>query len=162
MSCRPPPSRTPRALAWPPTCSRGAGSCAGDVAKPFMKLLVALDYTFMRTPDGAVWSLVGMAYSFWLRYLEVFDFVRVVARVVDVPVAPPTWLRSDGMYVTFSAVPAYRGPLQYALRRSAVRRAVDESFTPGDAVILRLGSVLADALLPRLRKAGHPYAVEVV
>jgi len=127
-----------------------------------MNVLVVLDYTFLRTPDGAVWSVMGMAYTFWTRYLEVFDSVRVTARVLDVPAADPRWLRSDGPQVTFWPVPPYRGPLQYALRRGKIRRAAAESFRPGDAVILRVGSVLADALLPRLRKARHPYAVEVV
>jgi glycosyltransferase involved in cell wall biosynthesis len=127
-----------------------------------MNVLVVLDFTFLRTPDGAVWSMMGMAYSFWTRYLEVFDSVRVVARVVDVPAAEPRWLRSDGPQVTFWPVPSYRGPLQYGLRRGRIRRAAAESFRPRDAVILRVGSVLADALLPRLRKEHHPYAVEVV
>lgn len=127
-----------------------------------MNVLVVLDYGFMRTPDGAVWSVQGMAYSFWTRYLEVFDSVRVAARMVEVPVAEPRWLRADGPGVSFAAVPSYRGPLQYLLRRGKVRRAVAESFRPGDAVILRVGTVLADALLPGLLKAHHPYAVEVI
>jgi glycosyltransferase involved in cell wall biosynthesis len=103
-----------------------------------------------------------MAYTFWTRYLEVFDSVRVAARVQDVLAAEPRWLRSDGPQVTFWPIPSYRGPLQYALRRGRIRCAAANSFRPGDAVILRVGSVLADALLPRLRKARHPYAVEVV
>src|SRR5579864_7563182 len=127
-----------------------------------MNVLVVLDYTFLRTPDGAIWSVMGMAYTLWTRYLEVFDSVRVAARVQDVPAAEPRWLRSDGPHVTFCPIPSYRGPLQYALRRGRVRLAAANSFRPGDAVILRVGSVLADALLPRLRKARQPYAVEVV
>jgi glycosyltransferase involved in cell wall biosynthesis len=127
-----------------------------------MNVLVVLDYRFMRTPDGAVWSAVGAAYPFWSRYLEVFDSVRVAARLVEVPFAEARWLRVDGPGVTFAAVPPYHGPLQYALRRGTIQRAVAGSFQPGDAVILRVGSVLADALLPQLLKARHPYAVEVI
>ncbi len=127
-----------------------------------MNVLVVLDYGFLRTPDGAVWSVVGMAYSFWARYLEVFDSVRVAARISEVAAAEPRWRRADGPHVSFAAIPPYRGPLQYALRRRRIRRAAARSFHPGDAVILRVGSVLADALLPGLRKTGHPYAVEVI
>jgi glycosyltransferase involved in cell wall biosynthesis len=127
-----------------------------------MNVLVVLDYSFFRTPDGAVWTAVGMTYSFWTRYLEVFNSVRVVARIVDVPAADPGWLRVDGPRVTLTAVPPYKGPLQYALRRGGIRRAVAEAFQPGDAVILRVGSVLADAIIPKLLKARHPYAVEVI
>src|SRR6185295_14579665 len=110
----------------------------------------------------AVWSVLGMTYAFWARYLEAFDSVRVVARLVEVPVADPRWLRADGAGVTFAAVPSYHGPLQYFLRRGKIRRAVAESFMPGDVVILRLSTMLADAILPRLLDAHHPYAVEVI
>jgi len=127
-----------------------------------MNVLVVLDGHFTRTPDGAVWTVVGMAYSFWKRYLEVFDSVRVAARIVDVPAAEARSVRADGPGVTFAAVPPYRGPFQYALRRGKIRRAVVEAFQPGDAVILRVNSVLADAILPQLRNVGHPYAVEVI
>jgi glycosyltransferase involved in cell wall biosynthesis len=127
-----------------------------------MNVLIVLDYKFMRSPEGAVWTAVGQAYSFWARYLEVFDAVRVVARLVDVPVADPRWLRADGPSVTFVAVPPYHGPMEYALRRGEIRNAVVRSFSAADAVVLRVGSVLADAVLPRLMKEGHPYAVEVI
>lgn len=140
---------------------RGLPEAVAD-ADPRMNVLVVLDYGFLRTPDGAVWSVVGMAYSFWARYLDVFDSVRVAARITEVDAAEPRWRRADGPNVSFAAIPPYRGPLQYALRRGRIRRAAAGSFLPGDAVILRVGSVLADALLPGLRKAGHPYAVEVI
>jgi glycosyltransferase involved in cell wall biosynthesis len=127
-----------------------------------MNVLVVLEQRYLRTPDGAVWSTSTCAYSFWQRYREVYDNVRVVARVADVPAAKPTWLRADGPGVSFAAIPTYVGPGQYLLRRGEVRRAVQEAFVPGDAVILRVGSVLADALLPRLLEDRYPYAVEVV
>lgn len=127
-----------------------------------MNVLVTLESRFWRTPDGAVWTLTGGAYPFWKRYLEVFDGVRVVARVSDVPAAETRWLRADGPGVTFIDIPSYQGPLQYLLRRGVVREAVAGSFSPQEAVILRVGSVLADHLIPVLRRAGHPYAVEVV
>jgi hypothetical protein len=127
-----------------------------------MNVLVVLEHRFLRTPDGAVWSTTGCAYGFWSRYREVFDTVRVVARVADTPSADPRWLRADGPGVSFAPIPSYIGPRQYLFRRGAVRRAVQEAFVPGDAVILRVGSVLAEALLPWLKKHHYRYAVEVV
>ncbi|HLY73232.1 MAG TPA: glycosyltransferase, partial [Planctomycetota bacterium] len=127
-----------------------------------MKVLVVLEQRYMRTPDGAIWSTSTCAYPFWQRYCDVFDSVRVVARVADVTAAKPSWLRADGPGVSFAAVPTYVGPREYLLRRGEVRRAVQEAFIPGDAVILRVGSVLGDALLPRLLENHYPYAVEVV
>lgn len=127
-----------------------------------MNVVIVLEHRFSRTPDGAVWSSTGCAYRFWARYLEEFHAVRVVARVAEVYKADPLWTRADGPGVSFAAVPYYVGPREYLRNRGEVRRAVQAAFEPGDAVILRVGSVLADALLPVLRERRHPYAVEVV
>lgn len=127
-----------------------------------MNVLVVIEQRYLRTPDGAIWSTSSFAYPFWLRYRDVFDSVRVVARVADVTAAKPDWVRADGHGVTFAAIPDYGGARQYLFRRGEVRRAVQEAFVPGDAVILRDGSVLSDALLPKLRELQYPYAVEVV
>ena len=45
-----------------------------------MNVVVTLDDRFDRTPDGRVWTQTTFPYSFWSRYLQVFDSVRVVAR----------------------------------------------------------------------------------
>jgi len=127
-----------------------------------MNALVVLDQRYLRTPDGAIWTASDCASPFWLRYREVFDSVRVVARVADVTAAKPSWRRADGPGVTFAAIPDYGGSWEYLFRRGELRRAVQEAFVPGDAVILRVGSVLSDALLPKLEEQQVPYAVEVV
>lgn len=127
-----------------------------------MNALVTVEHRFLRSPDGAVWSTSGVDYPFWLRYRDVFGSVRVVARVLDVPEADPAWGRADGPGVSFAAIPADGSAWQRLVRRGAVRRAVREAFTPGDAVILRVGGELADLLQPRLQAMNYPYAVEVV
>lgn len=127
-----------------------------------MNLVVALEHRFLRTPDGRVWTPTTFAYNFWQRYLEVFDSVRVVARVKDVPDVPGEYRRADGENVTFAAVPYYVGPWQLALRVRQVMRAVRESVTPQDAVILRVPSTLANLIVPVLRRRKQPFALEVV
>ena len=44
-----------------------------------MKVCVALEQRFYRTPDGAVWTDGPCARPFWDRYLEVFDEVQAIA-----------------------------------------------------------------------------------
>jgi len=127
-----------------------------------MNLVVVLEYRFLRTPDGQVWTPTTFAYNFWQRYLEVFDSVRVVARVLDVPKVPDGCRRADGENVTFAPVPYYVGPWQFALRVRKVRRAVQEAVTPQDAVILRVPSTLANLVWPVLKKRGQPFFLEVV
>lgn len=123
-----------------------------------MNVVVTTDQRYDRTPDGAVWTPGQSAYQFWTRYLDVFDGVRVVARVREVPTVPAGWLRADGEHVSIAAVPYYVGPWQYSRRAVMVRRAARRAVGPSDAVILRGGSGLA----PALRRTGRPYAVEVV
>jgi glycosyltransferase involved in cell wall biosynthesis len=127
-----------------------------------VKVIVILEQRFDRTPDGAVWTQVAFAYSFWTRYLDVFDGVRVVARVRDVSRTPPNHIRADGPGVTFSAVPYYIGPWQYLFKHGRVVKAVRAALGPEDAVIMRVGSQLAACLYPVLRNNGRPFGIEVV
>jgi hypothetical protein len=57
-----------------------------------MNVTVALDARYSVAPDGSAWSQFGMARTFWERYLEVFDTVRIVARAVRVNQVPEGWL----------------------------------------------------------------------
>jgi glycosyltransferase involved in cell wall biosynthesis len=127
-----------------------------------LKVLVTLEHRFQRTPDGAVWTQTGFPYAFWTIYLDVFDQVRVVARVRDVAVSRPGWQRADGDRVAFAAVPYFIGPGQYLRRLWRIKRAIRSALAPDDAVILQLSSTVAACLEPALRRTGHPYGVEVV
>lgn len=127
-----------------------------------MKVVVALEARFDRTPDGAIWTLVGFAYPFWTRYLDVFDQVCVVARVRDVPHVPSDWQRVDGEGVSCFPIPYYIGPWQYLLKAWAVQQAAQNSVGPMDAVIFRVPGRIASCIQPMLVQTGHPYAVEVV
>jgi glycosyltransferase involved in cell wall biosynthesis len=127
-----------------------------------MKVIIALEHRFDRTPDGRVWTQTTFAYSFWLRYLEVFDRVCVVARLRDVATVAADWQLADGEMVEFAAVPYYVGPWQYLLKASQVKQAVQNSLGDRDAVILRVPSRLATELQPLLRRNNHPFALEVV
>jgi len=127
-----------------------------------VRVLVSLEHRFDRTPDGQVWTQTMFAYSFWTRYLDVFDRVRVLARVRDVPIVPEGWSRATGVHVSFVPIPYYLGPWQYLRRARAVRRSARQAVRPHEAVILRLPSTIAAPLVPPLRRAGHPFGVEVL
>jgi glycosyltransferase involved in cell wall biosynthesis len=127
-----------------------------------MNLVVALDKRHESTPDGKVWTQGTLAYPFWRRYLDVFDHVRVVARVRRVATPTPGWVEADGPGVSFAPVTFYLGPWQYLRRRRRIRADVQEVVGPSDAVILRVSSTIAACLEPQLRRSGRPYGVEVV
>jgi glycosyltransferase involved in cell wall biosynthesis len=127
-----------------------------------MRVVVVLEAHFQITPDGKVWTRTNFAKPFWDRYLKAFEQVRVVARGNAVPEVETGWQVVNGPGVEFFAVPDYLGPFEYLKKRSAVRKRLRQAVDPGDALICRVGSRLADDLLPAIWKSGRPYALAVV
>lgn len=126
-----------------------------------MKLIITVEHHFSRTPDGTVWSQIMFAYSYWKRYLNVFDHVRIVARLRDVPSVRSDWKRADGDSVSFIALPDYRGPWQYLRQTRRIRHIARTAIEPGSAVILYPGQVAA-SIEPILRQMTYPYGVYVI
>lgn len=127
-----------------------------------MRLLFAFDFRLDRTPDGRVWWDGTLDYAFWGRYLEVFDELRIVARVRDVPTVPPSARQIDGPRVTVAALPFYVGPWQFARRYFALRRAIQAAVAQTDAVILRVPGIVTIRVAHVLQARGQPYGVEVI
>ena len=127
-----------------------------------MRCDVILEARWCQTSDGAIWTQGSLGAQFWQRYLEVFDQIRVVARVQSVLSADPNWSRVDGPGISVHAVPYYIGPSSYARKVLSVRRSVQRAIDADDAVILRVGSQLATHAVSYLQRRGHPYGVEVV
>ncbi len=127
-----------------------------------MKVVVAVDHRFDRTPDGSVWTQTGFAHSYWSRYLGVFDEVIVAARVRDVPTVPSDWIRADGERVSLAPLPYYIGPWQYLLKAQQFQRAARDAVNGQDAVILYLSSQAANNVEVQLRQTGYPYGVYVI
>lgn len=128
-----------------------------------MRVAVVMEHRFERTPDGRVWTEGPFPYTFFERYLEVFDAVRVLARVKTVAHrGEGKRLETTGPGVEVHALPPYVGPAEYALRRRAVRDALQSGLAREDPVILRVPSQVATLAAALLRAAGRPYAAEVV
>jgi len=127
-----------------------------------MNVVVSCDHHFDRSPDGAVWAHGPLTQSFWARYLPVFDKVRLIARVRDVPVAPAGEQPANGEKVEFIAMPDFTGPKQYLLRRRTIVAAARHAIQEGDAVMLRAPALMGDCLDADLRRTGRPYGIEVV
>lgn len=125
-----------------------------------MNVVVTTEQHFDRTPDGRIWSAGSP--SFWTRYLAVFDSVRILARVRNVPVPPPEFQLVSGPKITFAGVPDYLGPEQYLLRSVSIAVATAKAVRNKDAVILRVPGRIGSCVEPHLRKRGQPYGVEVV
>jgi len=127
-----------------------------------MEVTVALEARYTVAPDGSVWSQVGMARQFWERYLEVFDAVRIVARAARIKQAPEGCLPVNGKNILFYGLPDFCGPWQCLKRYPALWAAIRAAAPTQGAVILRVGSLIANILERRLHERNYPYALEVV
>ena len=103
-----------------------------------------------------------MAQQFWERYLEVFDKVKIVARASRVDRVPEGWHSVNSDRILFHQVPDFCGPWQYLRRYLEVRAAICAAVPTEGAVILRVGSQVANVLESELRRRAYPYALEVV
>lgn len=126
-----------------------------------MKLLVATDAHIFRTPDGKHWAKSIYGYSFWTRYLEVFDSIRIVARVKDVQEIDSKKLLVDGDRVEVVGIPFYQGPKQLLKQYVKIQRKLNKIDHDCDAALLRMPSQTATMVWKHLRK-GIPLAGEVV
>lgn len=127
-----------------------------------MRVCVVLEYRFARTPDGTVWARLAFDNAFFHRYLQVFDAVRVIARVEDVADPPAGAKAVEGDRVCFSGVPYYHGLIDGLRKARAVRSATIAAVDADDAVIFRVPSFVSAPLWRHRLRCRRPYGVEVV
>jgi glycosyltransferase involved in cell wall biosynthesis len=127
-----------------------------------VNLLINSPQHFDQTPDGQVWTNGQFPYSFWARYLAVFESVTVLARVRDLAELCSERQPASGSGVRFLRVPDYTGPRQYALCAPAVAAVARKAIQNGSAILLRPPGEIVAWVLWYIRKSGRPYGVEVV
>ena len=127
-----------------------------------MDVTVSLEARYQIAKDGSVWSQAGMARQFWERYLDVFDRVRVVARATKVDRPPDGWLPVTGKDIHFHPIPDFLGPWQYLQHYGVVTQAIREAVPTQGALIMRVGSQIANVMTGKLRETDYPYALEVI
>jgi glycosyltransferase involved in cell wall biosynthesis len=127
-----------------------------------MRLVVTCEHRFSLAPDGSVWTKIAFDYEFWERYLTAFDAVQIVARAAINANIKDRFRRVTGHQVQFWPIPFYLGPEQFLMKRHKIRAALHAGVEKKDALLCRVGSPLADELLPMFWKTGRPYGLEVV
>ena len=129
-----------------------------------MRVIVVTHHHFNIVPDGTVYPYAGHDYTFFRRYLCVFDEVLVFARLKNVSELDPANLlpRASGPGVTFFPVPDFLGAWQYVKNYTKLVVAAKEVLKGNSACILRIPSHLCTILWRELVKARRPYGVEMV
>lgn len=126
------------------------------------RVLVSSEHRFFKDSSGTIWTSSQFQYSFWTRYLDVFDDTTIVARVLECSDILPEWHQVTGKGVSFHSLPHYIGPLEYLMQWPKLRQAVRRLPLQEAAVILRVPSPIAGLMLSFSNELGHPYGAEVV
>lgn len=127
-----------------------------------MQLCLTLEHRFLQTPDGKFWTVTQCSYEFFRPYLQTFSSVRVIARAFPVAKTEPDFLDVEGPGVEFYAMPAYRGPYEFATHFLEARRRADAAVPHDSAVILRVPGQVANSIEYALIRREHSYSLEVV
>lgn len=126
-----------------------------------MKLMVATDAHLFETPDGQYWSKNIYEYKFWTRYLNVFDKVRIVARVKKVDTVSDKFAAVLGPGVEVFGIPFYQGPKQLLTKYLSIQKALKGVSDGCDAALFRMPSQTAQMALAHTSKK-IPIAGEIV
>ena len=128
-----------------------------------MRLLVALADHFVATPDGVAFTGGPHRYTFWQRYLDVFEEVVVLCRCVGVDRPDPSWSPATGDRVSMIGLPDYTGPWEHLFVRGEMKRIIRQAVADADAILLRSGGDAVTTLTAKeARRRGQPFGVEVV
>ena len=125
-----------------------------------MRVVVGVDSRFLAMPDGGIVTPTVLAYSFWKRYLEIFEEVIVAARV-RTALAGTQVSRVTGPGVRCLALPDYQGPIAYAGRHLGIVKIVRGVALSSDAVIIRAPSQVGNTLFGLLGRSEKPFGVEL-
>ena len=127
-----------------------------------MIVLVALENRFLKCQDGNFYSTTVCDYSFFSRYLQIFDGVVVFARVMEIPDGKIDKPCANGPHVRFLSVPQFIGPWVYLRKHYKVNTVAKQSVQEADAFILRVPGTMATVIWKQLMRKKLPYGVEVV
>ncbi|OKP88583.1 hypothetical protein A3844_07780 [Paenibacillus helianthi] len=126
-----------------------------------MRVLIAVETHFYKTPDGTIWTEAQNDKEFWGRYLEVFKEVHVLARVANVSEYNIKWKRANGDNVLFHQLPNYTGPYEYIQKLSKIKREIKIAILNCDVAILRVAGAISTLAWRELKRKSIPFGVEV-
>jgi glycosyltransferase involved in cell wall biosynthesis len=126
-----------------------------------MRLLFVHDHRFYRDESGAIYTSGSLPATVWDRYLAHFDSVHVVGRDGGLMPTGAKFALSSRPGVTFDLIPSVSyGKLVMAPHK--LRSRIRTNVAACDAAVVRLPSELGFLAAGECRKAGKPYAVEMV
>jgi phosphatidylinositol alpha-1,6-mannosyltransferase len=131
---------------------------------PNNRLLLTSEEHFIVDDLGSVYSRGPSTYSYWSRYLDVFDQVVVLARVANKEreLDEDHAQRADGPGVSFRPLPDHTGPWQYLRARRHAQSIARQAIADCDSYLLRVPGVVSQMVWQEILRLKKPYAVEVL
>jgi glycosyltransferase involved in cell wall biosynthesis len=127
-----------------------------------MDALVVPSARFAITENNDMYAFESsLPYSFWARYLEVYDNVYLLGRAERVQKPPAKSVIATGNNVFPLPLPYYLGPVQFLQKLPQLRKGIKEVLRQNFAIHLRIPTELA-SLVIQLMPTGYPYAATVV
>lgn len=132
------------------------------INKDPMCVLVVADGHYWRTSNGDVYVDSVFDYSFYKRYLMVFDKVYAIARIQDVQDPPLGKKLASGEDVIFLELPPYKGPWQYMAKYYKITKLARDYSKLCKCGIFRLPGATANIVSKAFIKSKKPFALEIV
>jgi len=127
-----------------------------------MKLLVVADGHYYIDKQKNVYVESVFDYSFYARYLSVFDSVYAIVRAEHVDSAPQNCKLASGPHVHFLPILPSRGVKQFAKNYFTNQLLIKKYVKECDCAIFRVPGVVSNTTLPIFAHTKKPYALEVV
>lgn len=127
-----------------------------------MKILVVADGHYHKNDKGEVFAESTYDYTFYKRYLDVFDEVYAIVRMKEGGDVPKNSKPCNGENVHFLPVPASKGVFEYFKSAFKTRALIKEYIKDFDCAIFRVTGVIPNAVERQYRKTKKAYAAEVV
>lgn len=126
------------------------------------RLLLAADGHYYRDPRGDVYVDAVFDYTFYRRYLDVFDEVVALGRMAYVGEAPEGKKLASGPGVTFKDLEPGSGVAGIVKTGAANRHYVRNAVLTAECVIARVPGVVGNMVAAECRRQGRTYSIEVV
>lgn len=125
-----------------------------------VKLLMSCD-DYVYHYNGKYYAASQEKADFYVRYLRVFDKLRLVTRCKEEKELKKGRVLLDSD-IEFIPVPFFQGPIQYAKKYFDVNKVLHNIVQGCDAAVLRLPSTVAAQVAKRVKCTKIPYAAEIV
>lgn len=127
-----------------------------------MNILFVHDFKAIYDESTDAYYSTGFPYSIWIRYLKVFENLKIVCRSENFVSNTYEYNISSGKNVTFSPTNKYTSLKSLILNYKEIKSSLSEEVLKADGVIIRVPSVLGFLVASICRKENKPYLVEVV